>query len=214
MHPGNSWWLHRHCTLRLPTPSLQREHPGTIKVNWANSPKCYQPLLVTANLNIHLWDPNANPIVLHTHRRNFFKKIIKWEAKVSMNYTVNESSVRKKFPKTLVLMAEELIWAFANSTGGINSAWLVSSAPAGAVSGRSLWGYPWESLNYFCNILSLDKREHRVRNKRSGGHLLLRVVYAGLFPYYPELSVLDNWETKHPCFHSSKYGNNHKNHFE
>lgn len=106
---------------------------------------------------------------------------------------MNES---EKTPKASVFTAKEPGWAFTNSAGGTNVLLLVSQPlPRGlSEGGLPSQGYPWESLSqgYFCNMLSLDKREHRVRSQRPGGHRLLsRVVYVAV-SYYPEFSALDN----------------------
>ena len=81
-----------------------------------------------------------------------------------------------------------LAGTFPNSTGGTNILLLLINHPLRCSLTELFMGLPLGvTLNYFCNILSLDKRKHRVRNRRLGGHLLLsRVVYTALFPSYPE----------------------------
>lgn len=77
---------------------------------------------------------------------------------------------------------------FTNCSGGMNILLLLIHHPLQCRLREEFMGLPWGvTLNYFCNILSLDKREHRVRNRRSGGHLLLiRVVYVALLPSHPD----------------------------
>lgn len=99
-------------------------------------------------------------------------------------------------------MAEEPAWLghFLTALRGTNIMLLLINHPLQCSLTELFMGLPLGvTLNYFYNILSLDKRKHRVRNRRLGGHLLLsRVVYTALFPSYPESMswIIDRYKVR------------------
>jgi hypothetical protein len=113
---------------------------------------------------------------------------------------------QKKLSQSSVLLTEES-GGDIYTAPGINILQLVIHPPplvqSIVVHGLPLGG----TLNYFCNILSLYKKEHQVRNQKPGGNQLLsRAAYIAL------LWITD--KTQGTRFQGPEHSKMHKNHIE